>query len=105
MSARFSGDKITVVWQVVVDVMIIMHGKRELLEIVRALHSSCRLARRLNGGQQKADEYSDDCDNDEQFHEGKPCHGLYRVFKIVFVHDRNLVKYRVSYNSERAITR
>jgi hypothetical protein len=41
----------------------------DLLEVVAALHPPPRLAGRLHGGQEEADEHRDDRDHDEQFDE------------------------------------
>jgi hypothetical protein len=45
-----------------------VRGQGELLELVAALHSSCRLPRRLHGWQQQRDQNADDRNDHEQFH-------------------------------------
>jgi hypothetical protein len=42
-----------------------MNGHAELMEIIRAATASRRLAGRLNGRQQQANEYSNDGDDNE----------------------------------------
>jgi hypothetical protein len=40
----------------------VVHGQRDLFEVVLALQPAGRLARRLNGGQQQRDQNADDRD-------------------------------------------
>jgi hypothetical protein len=46
-----------------------MQRKSVLLEVVRALHSTCSLACRLNSGKQKTYQDTDDGNNHQQFDE------------------------------------
>jgi hypothetical protein len=48
-----------------------MQGDAHLLEVVGTLGSPRRLARSLDGRQQKRDEHADDRDDDKQFDESK----------------------------------
>ena len=48
-----------------------MHGEAELLQVVGALDPSCRLARRLHGGEQQCDQHGDDRDDDQEFDQGE----------------------------------
>jgi hypothetical protein len=56
----------------VVDVVIIVCGQRDLLEIVAALRASRRFARRLHGREQQRDQHRDNRDHDQQFNEREP---------------------------------
>ena len=49
----------------------IVCGKRDLLELVGALHASCGFAGGLDGGQEECDEHADDGNDDEEFDEGE----------------------------------
>ena len=71
LSVGSSDDKVSVVWQVVANVVIVVHSERQLFEVVRALHSSRGFARRLYGRQKEPDENADNRDNDEQLDERK----------------------------------
>jgi hypothetical protein len=53
-----------------------LDGEPLLLKIVRALHSTRRLAGRLNGRQEQSDQNPDDRDDDQKFHESKTRPGL-----------------------------
>jgi hypothetical protein len=46
-------------------IVISLHGEGQLLEIVRALNSPRRLARRLDGGQEEADQEAEDGGDDQ----------------------------------------
>ena len=52
-------------------VMVILDGESELLEVVGALHTTSRFARRLDGGQKQTNKNTDDSDDDEQFDKRK----------------------------------
>ena len=49
--------------------MEVMGGQAELFEMIRALHATRRLARRLNGRQQQGHQNSNDGDDNQQFDE------------------------------------
>jgi hypothetical protein len=51
--------------------VIVLEGKPNLLEIVRRSGPGGGITCLLDSGQQEADEYGDDGDNHQQFHEGK----------------------------------
>ena len=51
--------------------MKIMNGQTDLLEIVRALHTTRGFACGLYGRQQKSDQNTDDRDDDKKFNKGK----------------------------------
>lgn len=55
-----------------VRVGVIEHPEHALFEVVRALHSSCGFASRLNGRKKQSDQDSDDCDDDEKLYQGEP---------------------------------
>ena len=55
----------------IVYVDVVMQRQSELLHVVRALHSSRRLARRLHRGKQQTNQNADDCDHNEEFNESK----------------------------------
>ena len=57
--------------QRVVRVVIVLDGKSELLEVVRALHAARGLASGLNGGKKQTDQDTDDRDNNEQLNKGE----------------------------------
>jgi hypothetical protein len=46
-----------------------VHRQPDLLQVVGALHASSGFSSRLDGGQQKADQNSDDGDDHQQLHE------------------------------------
>src|SRR5262249_49515028 len=48
------------------DVVIVVKGEPELLQVIGALHAIGRLAHLLHRGQQQADEDADDGDDDEE---------------------------------------
>ncbi len=54
-----------------VDVVVVVAGEHELLDVVRALRASCRFSGGLNGRQQQGDQDADDGDHDQQLHEGE----------------------------------
>ena len=58
-------------WQRLVDVVEIVHSQTELLDVVRALHTTSRLASRLDGGKKQTNQNADDRDNDQQLDERK----------------------------------
>ena len=49
----------------------VVDRQRELLHVVRTLHPTGRLARRLNGGKEQPNQDADDRDYDQQFDEGE----------------------------------
>jgi len=51
--------------------MVIVQGQCVLLEIVAALHSSCRFTSGLNRWQNQSNENADNGDDDKKFYEGK----------------------------------
>ena len=50
----------------VVDVVVVVQGEADLLQVVDALRPPGRLARRLDGGQEQGDQHGDDGDDDQQ---------------------------------------
>jgi hypothetical protein len=48
-----------------------MAGQRQIVQVVRTLHSAGGFASRLNRGKQHGDENADDGNDDEKFDEGK----------------------------------
>ena len=60
-----------------VCVVVVMHGDHVLFHVVRALHTSRSLARRLNRWKKKTDQDTDNGDHDQEFDECKTftCHG------------------------------
>jgi len=54
---------------------VVVHGQPQLLEVVRALGSPGRFARRLHGGQEQRDQDGNDRDHDQQFDQSKSAHG------------------------------
>ena len=54
-----------------VRVMIILHGKSKVFQVVCALHSPRRLARRLHRRKKKTDQNANNGDHDEEFDKGK----------------------------------
>ncbi len=52
--------------------MVILACKRNLLQVVCALHSPRRLTRRLNGGKKQTDQNADDGNDNEKFNESEP---------------------------------
>ena len=55
----------------IVGVVIVVNCEQVLLHIVGALHPTSRLARRLDGGEEQADQNADDRDDDQQFDQCK----------------------------------
>jgi hypothetical protein len=55
--------------QVLQRIMVVMSGKYELLQVIGALPASACFARRLHGRKQKSDQDTDNCNDDEQFHQ------------------------------------
>jgi len=53
-----------------VNVVEVLRGQTDLFQLVRALHTTRRLAGRLNGRKKKTDQNTDDRDNDQQFDKG-----------------------------------
>jgi len=51
--------------------LVVHSAEGQLLQMVLALYSSCRLARRLHRRQQQRDQNADDRDYHQQFHERK----------------------------------
>ena len=54
-----------------VNIVIMMAGQRELLEVVAALHAAGRLADLLHRRQDQPDQHADDGDHDQQLHQRK----------------------------------
>jgi len=54
-----------------VHVMIVVHCKAKLLQIVLALAATSSFTGLLNGGQQQGDEHRDNCDDHQQFDQGE----------------------------------
>ena len=54
-----------------VDIVVIMNGDSDLLQVVRALRAAGRFSGRLNRRQQQGDQDADDRDHDQQFDQGK----------------------------------
>ena len=52
-------------------VVMVVACKGPLLHVVRALHSSCGFAGRLDGRQQKSDEHADDGNDNEEFNKSE----------------------------------
>ena len=50
---------------------VIMEGQAKLFQVIRAAHPACGFSGGLDCRQQKADEDSDDGDDDEEFDQGK----------------------------------
>jgi len=48
-----------------------MESKRELFQLVIALHTSCDFSCRLNGRQKDGNQYANDRNDDEKFHQGE----------------------------------
>src|SRR5262249_24930950 len=55
----------------VVDRVIIVEGHTHLFQVVDALRTASRLARRLDGGKQERDQNGNDRDHDEQLDQGE----------------------------------
>ena len=49
--------------------MVVLEAEAELLDVVGTLRAPGRLAGRLDGREQQADEHADDGDHHQQFHE------------------------------------
>ena len=60
--------------------MVCMHGDADLLEVIQALSATSTFPCRLDGRQQDCHQDADDCDHDQQFHEGKADRRL-RLYK------------------------
>jgi hypothetical protein len=56
-----------------------LQRQTNLFQIVRALHTSSRFTRRLNGRKEKPDQDTDDRDNDQQFDQGKTMASFLRI--------------------------
>jgi hypothetical protein len=56
--------------------MVIVERQTDLLEVVAALHSPGRLARRLHGRQQHRDQDADDRDDHEELNQRKAAIGI-----------------------------
>jgi hypothetical protein len=54
---------------------VILDCEADLLDVVRAGHSSSGFSGGLHGWQEQSDKDTDDGDHDEQFHEGKSATG------------------------------
>jgi hypothetical protein len=61
-----------------IDIMVIVQGEADLLEVVDALGASGGLAGRLDGGQQQRDQHGDDRNHDQELDQGEctSSHGL-----------------------------
>lgn len=55
----------------VVDIMIIVHGQPDLLQVVLALSSTGSFASLLNGGKQKGDQNGNDGNHHQEFDQSK----------------------------------
>jgi len=55
-------------------IKVVMDSKRNLFQVVCALHSSCRFTGGLNGGQKKRDQNSDDRYHDKKLNKRKASH-------------------------------
>jgi hypothetical protein len=53
-------------------VVVILERQAKLFQVILTTHPTTRLARRLNGGEDHADQYADDRDHDEDFDQRKP---------------------------------
>jgi hypothetical protein len=51
------------------DIMEIVNCQTKLSQVIAALHSPCRFARRLNGRQKQRNQYADNRNHDEKFNE------------------------------------
>ena len=60
-------------------VVEVLSDKPELFQVVRALHTTRRFARRLNGWKQQTNQDTDDRDNDQEFNEREPA----RIFLYI----------------------
>jgi len=76
---RFKKFLITGVRQILLHVVEVLTSKPELFHVVRALHTTRRFARRLNGWKQQTNQDTDDRDNDQEFNEREPA-------RILFIH-------------------
>src|SRR5262249_50774734 len=67
-SERVSGGKVVAArcGEVLVDVVVVVQGHAQLLEVVGAVRAGRRLADLLDGGQQQSDEDGDDGDHHQQ---------------------------------------
>lgn len=54
-----------------VHVFVRLHRKSNVLHVARALHTTSRFTRRLDGGKKKTDQDTNNCDYDQQFDERK----------------------------------
>ena len=54
-----------------VDVVVVVQGEADLLEVIDALRSAGGLAGGLHGRQEQRDEHANDCDDHEQLDERK----------------------------------
>ena len=69
-----------------VRVVIVVQGKTKLFEVVGALHTSCRFARRLDCGKEKTDQNTNDRDNDKKFYERETAPGTRWEFHGYFLY-------------------
>ncbi len=53
-------------WERAIDVVIVVHRQANLLQVVAALHSPRRFARRLHRWQQQGDQNADDGNNNQE---------------------------------------
>ena len=71
--ARRNGERASVAEgrEGAVRVVIVVKRERPLLNVVDALHTTGRFARRLNGGEEQTDQNADNRDHDQQLDERK----------------------------------
>ena len=62
----------------VVGRVVVVHRQPDLLQVVRALHPSGRLAGGLHGGQEQGDQHGDDRDHHQQLDQGEGASGARR---------------------------
>jgi len=67
-------------WKPVVNVMEIVDGKGDLLQMVIACHTSCGFSRCLNRRQEKGDQHSDNRNDNEKFNKRKGCITFHALF-------------------------
>ena len=58
--------------EIQIRIVIVLQRKPNLFEIVRALHTTSRLARRLNRRQKETNQDTDNGDNHQEFNEREP---------------------------------
>ena len=70
--------------QALVDRVVVVGTQAELFQVINALTAPCRLPRRLHGRQQQCDQYANDGDHDQKFHQRE------RALHLVTLHVRFL---------------